>query len=79
MCIGHVGPEAEAGGPIALVRDGDIVVIDVDKRTLDLKVDENTLNARSAKRTPPRVRVLAPALSKYAKQVGPASLGAVTH
>ena len=79
MCIGHVGPEAEAGGPIALVRDGDIVVIDVDKRTLDLKVDENTLNARSAEGTPRRERVLAPTLSKYAKQVGPASLGAVTH
>ncbi|QGZ93815.1 dihydroxy-acid dehydratase [Terricaulis silvestris] len=79
MCIGHVGPEAEAGGPIALVQNGDIVAIDAETRRLDLKVGHDILAARRDQRAPARERALAPALSKYAKLVGPASLGAVTH
>jgi dihydroxy-acid dehydratase len=79
MCVGHVGPEAAAGGAIALVRDGDVIAIDTGARTLDLKIAETVLTARRAALAPRVEPALAPALSKYAKLVGPASLGAVTH
>jgi len=81
MCIGYVSPEAAALGPIALLRDGDIVEIDARPEALGLKVelDDATLAQRRAalgERTPRRLGGL---LEKYAAVVGPANLGAVTH
>lgn len=79
MCIGYAGPEAAAGGPIALLRDGDVVRIDAGAGTIDMRVDEAELAARRAAwRHRPRER-LAGLLEKYAAGVGPAHLGAVTH
>jgi dihydroxy-acid dehydratase len=79
MCIGHVGPEASAGGPLALVRDGDRIRIDAGQRTLDLLVDAAELERRRAAWTAPEATVTSPTLRKYARLVGPAHLGAVTH
>jgi dihydroxy-acid dehydratase len=79
MCIGHVGPEAAAGGPIGLIRDGDVVRIDGSARTIDLLVPDHELALR--RHNPPQApdRDLPVGLAKYAKLVGPAHLGAVTH
>jgi dihydroxy-acid dehydratase len=79
FCIGHVGPEAAAGGPIALVQDGDIIAIDAEKGTIDLKVDAATLEARRKAWTPRRNAYQSGALWRYAQNVGPAVNGAVTH
>jgi len=79
MCIGYVSPESFVGGPLALVRDGDPIRVDAAARHMDLMVDEDELAARrkSWKPRPPRHR--AGALAKYAKLVGQATGGAVTH
>jgi dihydroxy-acid dehydratase len=79
MCIGYVSPEAFVGGPLALVRDGDLIMIDAKKRQMNLLVDERELAARRQawKPRPPRHR--AGALAKYARLVGQAPRGAVTH
>jgi dihydroxy-acid dehydratase len=79
MCIGYVSPEAYIGGPLALVRDGDRIRIDAPARRLDLLIDDSEFAARKATWTqrPPRHR--AGALAKYAKLVGQAPGGAVTH
>ncbi|MGJ4929354.1 dihydroxy-acid dehydratase [Bradyrhizobium sp. HKCCYLS2038] len=79
LCIGYVSPEAFVGGPLALLRDGDPIRIDAKARTLDVLLDERELAARRADWTqrPPRHR--AGALAKYARLVGQAPLGAVTH
>ncbi|MEQ8934475.1 MAG: dihydroxy-acid dehydratase, partial [Amphiplicatus sp.] len=79
MCIGHVGPEAAVQGPIALVRNGDPIRIDAEGRALDLLVDSNELDARKQSMSPPPQPRLPPTLAKYARLVGPAHLGAVTH
>ena len=78
FCIGHVGPEAQLGGPIAFIEDGDIISIDADKGTLDLEVSEEILAERKAKWTPPESQYQSGALWKYAQLVGPARYGAVT-
>jgi dihydroxy-acid dehydratase len=78
LCVGHVAPEAVDGGPIALVRDGDRVRIDVSARTLDLLVDEAELAVRREAWAPLPARYERGVLSKYAKLVGSASQGAVT-
>ncbi|MGJ5082491.1 dihydroxy-acid dehydratase [Bradyrhizobium sp. HKCCYLS3013] len=79
LCIGYVSPEAFVGGPLALVQDGDPIRIDAKARTLDVLLDESELAARRSawSQRPPRHR--AGALAKYAKLVGQAPLGAVTH
>lgn len=79
MCIGYVSPESFVGGPLALVRDGDPIRVDAGARRMDLMVDEDELAARRKtwKPRPPRHR--AGALAKYAKLVGQAPGGAVTH
>ncbi len=79
FCIGHVGPEAAVGGPIALVEDGDMIDIDADAGVLHLEVDEATMarRRRSWAAKPPKVP--SGAIWKYAQEVGPAHLGAVTH
>ena len=78
MSIGHVVPEAALGGPIALVVDGDPIVIDLAARRLDLAVDEEVLAARRAAWKPHEPRYKGGFLAKYASLVGPASLGAIT-
>jgi dihydroxy-acid dehydratase len=79
FCIGHVGPEASEGGPIALVEDGDIIAIDAEAGTIDLQVDAATLAGRKAKWQPRQNDYQSGALWRYAKNVGPAWQGAVTH
>jgi dihydroxy-acid dehydratase len=79
FCIGHVGPEAAVGGPLALVKNGDKIVIDAGKGTIDLAVPEAELTARKAAWTPRQTDYNAGAIWKYAQLVGPAHLGAVTH
>jgi dihydroxy-acid dehydratase len=77
LCVGHVAPEAVDGGPIAFVRDGDRVVLDVKAKTLDLLVDEEQLQARRSGWEPPPPVYTRGVLSKYAKLVGSAAQGAV--
>jgi dihydroxy-acid dehydratase len=79
LCIGYACPEAASGGPIALVRDGDRIRIDADRGTIELLVDEAALAGRRSAWQPRRAERLAGVLEKYAKLVGPANLGAVTH
>jgi dihydroxy-acid dehydratase len=78
MCIGYVGPEAAVGGPIALVKDGDIIAIDAAAGTLQVELSDTELAGRKAQ-WQAVVKPLAGALQKYAATVGPACLGAVTH
>jgi dihydroxy-acid dehydratase len=79
MCIGYACPEAAAGGPIALVRDGDRIRIDASAGTIEWLVDAAESARRRAAWQPRRAERLAGVLEKYAKLVGPANLGAVTH
>jgi len=79
FCIGHVGPEAAVGGPIGLLRDGDIVAIDAEKGTLDVELSAEELERRRAAWKPPATIYTSGALYKYAQLVGPAVKGAVTH
>ena len=76
--VGHIAPEAFVGGPIALVEDGDRIVIDADARRIDLVVDDATLADRQAAWKAPEPRYTSGALAKYAKLVGSADHGAVT-
>jgi dihydroxy-acid dehydratase len=79
FCIGHVGPEAALGGPIALLRDGDIIEIDAVVGTLNVKLTDAELAERKTKWRPRETNHTSGALWKYAQQVGPAVDGAVTH
>ena len=79
LMIGYVGPEAADGGPIALVQDGDRIRIDGEQRTLSLRVDDAELARRRSAHRPAERERLAGVLEKYARLVGPAHLGAVTH
>jgi len=79
FCIGHVGPEAALGGPIALLRDGDMISIDAVAGTLDVELDEAELADRRAQWKPRETQYASGALWKYARQVGSARYGAVTH
>ena len=78
LMIGHVAPEAALGGPIAFVADGDEIEIDVDRKALDLHVEEATLAARRAAWTPPAPRYPGGVFAKYAALVSSASDGAIT-
>jgi dihydroxy-acid dehydratase len=77
-CIGHVAPESEVGGPIALVEEGDTVRVDVPARTLEVLVDDDILAQRRAAWSPHDARYPTGALAKYARLVGSAASGAVT-
>jgi dihydroxy-acid dehydratase len=79
LCIGHVGPEAQVGGNIALVRDGDMVTVDAEKGTIDVELSEDELTRRRKQWKPKAPMYTHGALAKYAKLVGPACNGAVTH
>jgi len=78
LMIGHVAPEAALGGPIAVVREGDPIVIDVDRGALDLDIPPDEIARRLADWTPPDPRYRGGVMAKYAAQVGSASAGAVT-
>lgn len=77
LCIGHVAPEAAVGGPLALVEEGDTVMVDVPARRLDLMVSDDVLARRRAAWAPPSPRYPTGALAKYAALVGSAERGAV--
>jgi dihydroxy-acid dehydratase len=79
FCIGHVGPEAAVGGPIALVKDGDIIEIDAVKGTMNLKVSADELAKRRKSWKPREGHFGSGYIWKYAQQVGDALHGAVTH
>jgi dihydroxy-acid dehydratase len=76
--VGHVCPEAATGGPIGLVRDGDLIAVDAARDAITLEVDAAELDARQRTRPPPAPRVRRGVLAKYARQVTSASTGAVT-
>ena len=78
LCIGHIAPESEVGGPIGLVEEADLIRVDVPGRRLDVLVDDEILAARRARWKPHDVRDPSGALAKYARLVGSASTGAVT-
>ena len=79
FCIGHVGPEAAVGGPIALIRDGDIIDINAETGTLDIELSEEELANRRSDWTPRESDFGSGAIWKYAQTVGNARDGAVTH
>ncbi|NJR14090.1 MAG: dihydroxy-acid dehydratase, partial [Phyllobacteriaceae bacterium] len=79
FCIGHVGPEAAVGGPIALLKDGDIISIDAVEGTIDVALSDAELAARAREWTPRETDYASGALWKYAQTVGNARDGAVTH
>ncbi|WP_375421371.1 dihydroxy-acid dehydratase, partial [uncultured Sphingomonas sp.] len=79
FCIGHVGPEAADGGPIALVEDGDMIRIDAEAGTIDLLVADDALAARRVTWQPRVNDYQSGALWRYSRNVGPAWQGAVTH
>jgi dihydroxy-acid dehydratase len=79
LCIGHVSPESEVGGPLGLVEEGDLIRVDLPARTLDVLVDAEVLAGREAGWKPLPPRYPTGALAKYARLVGSAERGAVTH
>jgi dihydroxy-acid dehydratase len=78
FCVGHIAPEAAKGGPIALVRQGDRIRLDLRTRSLDLLVEGTELERRRAVLALPPPRYTSGVLAKYAKLVGSAATGAVT-
>ncbi len=79
FCIGHVGPEAARGGPIGLLRDGDMISIDAASGTLDVELSDAELAERRRNWSPRNTDFNAGTIWKYAQTVGPAQFGAVTH
>jgi len=77
MCVGHVSPEAMAGGAIGLVRAGDKVLIDVDKKRIEVLVDERELEKRRGEWSAPEPKIKSGYLARYGKMVGSASRGAI--
>jgi len=77
LCVGHVAPEAVDGGPIAFVRDGDRIRLDVARKTLDLLVEEAEIEARKEGWAPLAPKFTRGVLAKYAKLVQSASRGAI--
>ena len=77
-CIGHISPEAAQGGPIALVQDGDRILLDIPARRLELLVDESTLETRKKSWVAPQPKIKGGWLARYAKVVTSAHTGAVT-
>jgi dihydroxy-acid dehydratase len=79
FCVGHVGPEAAVGGPIGLIRDGDIIELDAEKGVLNVKLSDSELAARAKTWKPRAPEYTSGYLWKYTQQVGSARDGAVTH
>ncbi|HEY4684458.1 MAG TPA: dihydroxy-acid dehydratase, partial [Dehalococcoidia bacterium] len=78
LMAGHVAPEAAVGGPIAALREGDIVAFDIERRRLDVELSDEEIRRRLAAWTPPAPRYTSGVFAKYAKLVSSASEGAVT-
>jgi len=79
FCVGHVGPEAAVGGPIGLIKDGDIIEMDADKGVLNVKLSSAELDKRRKAWKPKKPEFTSGYLWKYAEQVGAARGGAITH
>ena len=79
FCIGHVGPEAAKGGPIGLIKNGDIIEIDSVQGTLKVHLTNKELLKRKKKWKPKKIEYNSGTLWKYSQSVGPAFKGAVTH
>jgi dihydroxy-acid dehydratase len=79
LMIGHVGPEAQVGGPIAIIKNGDIIEVDAEKGRLNVNLSQAEIKKRLKKWKPRKPLYNAGALAKYALLVGPASQGAITH
>lgn len=78
LMLGHVAPEAAVGGPIAALRDGDVITIDVDARRLDSELSESEIASRLAAWKPPAPRYTTGVMAKYAALVSSAADGAIT-
>ncbi len=78
LVVGHVAPEAWVGGPIALVKDGDSITIDTDRKLVQLNVEENEMGRRRQAWVKPALKVQRGVLAKYARTVTSASQGATT-
>lgn len=76
-CVGHISPEAAEGGPLALIKDGDLITVDIPGKKLHLHVSEGELERRRAAWVPPEPKVTSGYLARYARMVGSASKGAV--
>jgi dihydroxy-acid dehydratase len=79
FCVGHVGPEAQVGGPIGLLHDGDVITIDASTGRLDVDLTDAELADRRSRWQPKAIAFGSGALWRYAQNVGDAHLGAVTH
>ena len=79
FCVGHVGPEAAVGGPIALLKNGDRIRLDAAKGTMEVLIGDDELAARRAEWKPRETDYNSGAIWKFAQTVGPAHLGAVTN
>jgi dihydroxy-acid dehydratase len=79
FCVGHVGPEAALGGPIALLRNGDVIAIDAEAGSIDVRLSAAELDRRAQDWSPRQTGYGSGAIWKFAQLVGPARLGAVTH
>jgi len=79
FCVGHVGPEAAVGGPIALLRDGDVITLDAVAGTIHVDLTDAELAARKAAWRPRPTNYNSGAIWRFAQNVGPAHLGALTH
>ncbi|MHB1109360.1 MAG: dihydroxy-acid dehydratase [Devosia sp.] len=79
FCVGHVGPEAAVGGPIALLKDGDMITLDAVEGILSVDLSDEELARRRAQWSPRETQFGSGAIWKYAQQVGPARYGALTH
>ena len=79
FCIGHVGPEAFVGGPIALLKNGDIIDIDANKGTINVRLTSKELSNRRKKWKPKKINFGSGTLWKYAQTVGSSFKGATTH
>lgn len=76
-CIGHVAPEAFVGGPIAIVEDGDEIILDIPQRRLDIRLSNAQIKERLSRWHPPRAKITSGYLARYARQVGSAKDGAI--
>lgn len=79
FCVGHVNPEAATGGPIGLLRDGDVITIDAEAGTIDVDLSDEELKKRRKAWKPRKNNYQSGALWRYAETVGEARYGAITH
>ena len=79
FCVGHIGPEAANGGPVGLIKNGDIIEIDSEKCTLKALLTNKEFTKRKKKWKPKKIEYNSGTLWKYSQSVGPAFKGAVTH